>query len=432
MCCLVAAMDGVLEEAAVLCVCKLACSLLFLPSLAASYSLVSFCCCCLLVFTDFLVAVFLSFLCISESWLTELTPLVDVVALRFLIFISHTYGAVLLLTTPLVAVETLTRLLVPHSDVAHRAVSQTAGSDGQGCSVGEVTAEEEEDSKDNKNKEKGLSHHAVSYLCCLSVWVVVALNVRWHWKREEAWAAACWLTTNTLITCLPNLFSPMSSTVNPCWGMAFLSLLLFLLTMSTGLHRQHRAPAQMARTHKEKQGVNNNGDSCWHDLAPALSGPSKPPNPGTPESEPAQCVDPGKTESSCSVHRAYSWNSVQMSAHHHGDFVLITPECLSAERRGQEHERTKKCIPLTFITEDVDAQNRSQRGWRRGGFPCPGVNVMIGVVAVLSIFVLPLNLSVNILLIRTVETLLELCIKSFVSLAASTSNADTTHNETLV
>lgn len=48
-------MDGVLEGAAVLCACKLACSLLFLPSLADSYSAVSFCCCCLLIFTDFLV-----------------------------------------------------------------------------------------------------------------------------------------------------------------------------------------------------------------------------------------------------------------------------------------------------------------------------------------------------------------------------------------
>lgn len=55
MCCFVVAMDGVLEGAVVLCVCKLACSLLFLPWLAASHSPVSFCCCCLLTFTDFLV-----------------------------------------------------------------------------------------------------------------------------------------------------------------------------------------------------------------------------------------------------------------------------------------------------------------------------------------------------------------------------------------
>ncbi|XP_031157466.1 uncharacterized protein LOC116051300 [Sander lucioperca] len=422
-------MGGVLEEAVVLCVCKLACSLLFLPSLAASYSPVSFCCCCLLVFTDFLVTVFLSFLCIFESWLTELTPLGDVIALRFLLFLSHTYGSVLLLTTPLIAVETLTRLLWPHSVVAQRTASQT---DGQCCYVVEVTVEEEEGSKDNKDKKKCLSY-VVSYLCCLSVWVAVALNVSWRWKQEEVWAATCLYTTNSLIRCLPNLFSPMPSIVNPCWGMAFLSLLLLLLTTSTGLHRRHRDPAHMARTHTEKHGVNNNADSCWQNLIPALSAPSKPVNPGMSESEPAQCVDPEKTESSCSVHRAYSWNSVQMSEHHHGDFVLISPECLSAQRGGQEHDKTKRGIPLAFITEKhVDSQYRSLSGWRQWGFPCPGVNVMLGFVGVLSIFVLPLNLSVNILLIRTIETMLELCIKSSLSSAANTSNASTSHNETLV
>lgn len=48
-------MDGVLEGAAVLCVCKLAFSLLCLPSLAALHSPISFCCSCLLLFTDFVV-----------------------------------------------------------------------------------------------------------------------------------------------------------------------------------------------------------------------------------------------------------------------------------------------------------------------------------------------------------------------------------------
>ncbi|XP_044205518.1 uncharacterized protein LOC122981068 [Thunnus albacares] len=419
-------MDGVLEGATVLCLCKLACSLLFLPSLAVSYSPVSFCCCCLLIFTDFLVTVFLSFLCIFESWLTELTPLSDAIALRFLLFLSHTYGAVLLLITPLIAVETLIRLLGPHYAASHRAVGQTVGSDGQSYYKEEVTVEEEEDS-DNPDKESWLPH-AVGYLCCLSAWVVVALSVRWQWKLEEVWAAACLHTNNSLIRCLPNLFSPMPSAVNPCWGMAFLSLLLFVLTMGTGLHRRPQAPTQMERTHTEKHRVNNNGN-----LAPALSAPSKPVHPGISVSEPAQSVDPEKTESSCTVHRAYSWNSMQMSACRHGDFVLLSPECLSAERGGQEHERTKRGIPLTFITEEhVNSQCTSLCGWRQWGFPCLGVNVIIGFVGVFSIFVLPLNLCVNILLIRTIETLLELCIKSLVSSAANSTDMTASHNVTLV
>nr|XP_040058719.1 uncharacterized protein LOC120834669 [Gasterosteus aculeatus aculeatus]XP_040058721.1 uncharacterized protein LOC120834669 [Gasterosteus aculeatus aculeatus] len=406
-------MDGVLEEAAVLCVCKVASSLLFLPSLAASYSPVSFCCCCLLVFTDFLVAAFLSFLCISDSWPTELTPAVDVVSLRFLIFLSHTYGAVLLLTTPLIALETLTALLRPRW-----------GSGGHLCCVG-AEAAEGEDGEDATDKEKGSSRHAVGYLCCLSVWVIVALDVRWRWKREETWATACLHTTNSLIRCLPNLFSPTSGAVNPCWGMGFLSLLLLLLTASTGLRRRPGDPAHTARTHEDKRG--GNSDGCWRGLAPALPGPSEP-----VESEAARRVDPGKTESSCAVHRAYSWSGAQMSAHHHGAFVLVSPACLCAERRGQEHERTKKRPPPTLVAEDVDAQNGSQSGWRQGGFPCQGVDVLMGTVAVLSIFVLPLNLSVNILLIRTIETLLVLCVKSLVSPAANTSDACSPHDETLV
>ncbi|XP_040890010.1 uncharacterized protein LOC121179304 [Toxotes jaculatrix] len=416
-------MDGVLEGAAVLCICKLTCSLFFLPSLTASYSPVSFCCCCLLIFTDFLVTVFLSFLCIFESWLTEPTTLSDVIALRFLLFLSHTYGAVLLLTTPLIAVETLTRRLWPRSVIAHRALSRTVDS--------EVTVEEREDGS-TQDEDKGLSH-VVGYLCCLSVWIVVALNVMWRWQLEEEWVAACFHTTNSLIRCLPSLFSPMPSIVNPCWGMAFLSLLLLLLTTSAGLHRRHRALVHVEGTHRVKCGVNGKSDSCWQDLVPAQSAPTKPVNPGMLVSEPPQCVDPEKTESSCTVHRAYSWNIVQMSARHHGDLVLVSPGCLSAERGEQEHERTMRGIALTFITEEhVDSQYGSQLVWQQSGFPCPGVNVMIGFVGVLSIFVLPLNLSVNILLIRTIETVLELCVRSLVSSAANRSDTSASHNETFV
>ncbi|KAF7659175.1 hypothetical protein LDENG_00002250 [Lucifuga dentata] len=310
-------MDGVLEGAAVLCGCKLACSLLFLPTLSRSFSPVSFCCCCLLVFTDVLVAVFLTLLYVLESWLPRLSSRGDVIALRFLLFLSHT----------------------------------------------------------------------------------------WQWKVEELWAAACLHTTNSLIRCLPNLFNPTPRTLDPCWVMAFLSLLLFL-TVAAGLIHQ----AQAAQTCREKHGVNINSKSVWQDLVPKLSVPSKPASPVAAES-----VDPEKTDSSCGVHRTFSWNSMKMSARHYGDFVLISPECLTAESGGQ---RTKRGIPLTYIIQEhMDAQCRSP-GWRQWGFPY--LNVMIGFVGVLSIFVLPLNLSVNIFLIRTIEAVLESCIKSLISSAENT------------
>ncbi|XP_029357616.1 uncharacterized protein LOC115043364 isoform X2 [Echeneis naucrates] len=377
------------------------------------------------------VWVFLSFLCIFEPWLVELTPTGDVIALRFLLFLSHTYGAVLLLITPLMAVETLTRLLWPHVVITHRAVRETVDSEGERCHIRQAAVDKKEDSSSSdKDKNKALSH-AVSYLCCLSVWVVVALNVRWRWKLEDEWAAACLYTTSSLIRCLPKLFSPMPSSVSPSWVMAVFSLPLLLLTASTAFHRQHWTPSCAEERNQAKSGVNSNSYTCWHGLSGAHSAASEPANPGM--SELAQCVDHEKTESSCSVHRVYSWNIVQVLADHHGDFVLVSLGCLPAERRVQELQRTKTGIPLTFITEEhVDSQHRSQLGWRRRGFPCLGVNVILGFVALLSIAVLPLNLSVNVLLIRSVERLMQLCVRSFVSSAADMSDTPASLHQTFV
>ncbi|CAJ1050528.1 uncharacterized protein LOC117821116 [Xyrichtys novacula] len=414
-------MDGVLEGAAVLCACKLACSLLFLPSLTGSQSPVSFCCCCHLLFTDFLVTVFLTILCILEPWLSDQSFHGDVIALRFLLFLSHTYGVVLLLTIPLIAVETLNRLFYPPSTVAHQSKGSGPGDDELDRNIWEETLEKEEE---EGTRKKWKISQVVSYLCCLSVWAVVALNVSWRWKLEEVWTSTCLRRTNSLIRCLPNLLSPMPISVNPCWCMAFLSLLMLILSMTTNLDRPLRkTPACMGREkHRRKSVDENNGESCFQDfvLVPSEHVKSEP--------EAALCVDPEKTKSSCSVHRTYSWNNMEMSTSHYGDFVLIPPDFVSAGKVGQESERTKSSILLTFIAEDrVDSEHRRQ--W---GFPCPGVNVMIGLVGVLSIFVLPLNLSVNIFLIRTIETLLELCIKSLVSSAAGTNNTTTVHNETLL
>lgn len=297
-------------------------------------------------------------------------------------------------------------------------------SEGQHCYGEDVTAEEEEDS-DSPEKEKVVSY-AVSYLCCLSVWVIVALNVSWRWKLEEVWASVCLQTTNSLIRCLPNLFRPMPIGMNPSWLLAPLSFSLLILAV-----RLHEPTWVPARRQREKHRVNSNGSNHWQGHVPTLPDLSEPVKPGMSVSAAAaQCVDPEKTESSCTAHRACSWNSMQMLVRHHRDFVLISPECLSA---GQEHERTKTGIPVTFITREcVHLQDRSQRRWREWGFPCLGAKAIIGFLAVLFTFVMPLNLSVNILLISTIENVLGICIKTLAPSAANTSNKSTSHSETVV
>ena len=355
-------------------------------------------------------AVFLSFISILESWLIELSPPGDVIALRFLLFLSHTYGAVLLLTTFLIAAETLIRLLWPHAGADHRTAGQTAGSDGQRCHVGDITVQEEGESRKTE-KDRG-SAHVVGFLCCLSVWVIVAVNVSRQYKLEEVWTAACLHTTDSLVRCLPSLLSPVPGAVNPCWSMAFLFFLLLLLTISTSLRRRHHPPAWTEMTQEDR--------CCWKDLVPAFPAPYKPVYPGMEVSEPAQRADPQRdTKNGLADKTAFSWTGVQMLACHHGDFVVMSTECFPGKKGGKGHEGTKRRILLTFITEEhVDSQQHSsQCGWQQWGFPSLQVNVMI--VGVLSVFVLPFNLSVNILLIRTIDALLEWCIKSVLSSAAS-------------
>lgn len=412
------AMDGVLEGAVVLCVCKLACSLLFLPSLAASYSSVSFCCCCLLIFTDFQVTVFLSLLCLFEPWLTELSPMGDVIALRFLLFLSHTYAAVLLLSTFLIAVETLIRLLWPHAVVGHRAVGQ-AVSGAQQAHVGEENVKKEDDGDGSDGD--GTLHQVGGFFCCLSVWIIVAFNVQWRWEMEEMWAAECLYTNDSLVQCLPSLFASIPSAMSPCWSMAFI-LLLLLLIISPDMQRQYQPTEHTESTHREKH-----GDYSWQEFISVLSAPFKPAHPGMSEVEPKVCVDPEKTDSSCTGNTPCSWNNMHMSKCHREDFVLVSADCFSGKRGPQEYESTKRGISLTFVREKHVDSPHSCCGRRWWGFPTLEVNVMTGLVGVLSVFVLPFNLSVNILLIRTIEVLLERCITTLLWSTGNTRDASTSH-----
>lgn len=287
----------------------------------------------------------------------------------------------LLLILPLIAVETLARrLLGPLS-------GPTAGPD--------LPVEEKEIGATQEDERSGPTF---SYLCCLSVWVIVALNVRWRWKSEEAWSVACLHRTSSLVRCLPKLFSPIPIVVEPFWGV-FLFLLLLLLTMNTSLHRRRRGPGQTELTHTTEDGAKD-----LVPVEPASSGP------GLSDSD----VDPGKTRSSCPLRRALLWNSLQMPTRHHGD--------------APKHERTKGGATVTFLL----VGHEEPRHRHRWGFPCLGASAMIGLVVVLSVLVLPLNLSVNILVIRTVETLLELWAKCLVSFASDTIEIPALRHEMLV
>ncbi|KAM8867060.1 uncharacterized protein ACB058_005202 isoform 1-T2 [Synchiropus picturatus] len=350
-------MDSVLQGATLLCGLKLICSLLFLPSLTTSSSPISFCCCCLLLFTDFLVTVFLSCFGLYEWWHAEHLSQEEVIVVRFLLFLCHLYGAVLLLTTPLIAVESLVRFLWPSPTDTTQDLSEAS----------------EEPVEDGGDK---WIPHAVSYLSCLSIWVVAALNVRWQWKLEEVWAHSCLHTTHSLIECLPTILSPMPGAMNPYLSMALLSLLLLLVTSVQVLHRLPSTPS-LAPTEHNRWQVFVTSTPPLYKLEPS--------------------VEHGTTGS------AVSWDCKQLSERHPSESMVFAVE----------EQGTKGGTP-------EPAARWSGKHLR--GFPCPGVNVITAFVAVISIFVLPLNLSMNIILIRSLETLLQRVVQS-VATPLSSSHA---------
>lgn len=329
-------MEGVLEGATVLSVCKVACSLPFLRSVS-SYSPVSFCCCCLLVFTDVILTVFLSVLLLLDRWQIEAPSTGDAIALRSLLFISHTYGTVFLITLPAVVVDRFIRLLQPQDTYNHQTPNLRYATK----------------STNETGKKPFLGYHVVAYLCCLSLWTFGTLNIRWRWKQEEVWTAACLYSTNSLLTCLPNIYSPMMRFLNPCWVMTSLFITLAIILII-----------------------------CLLNIKPPVMQLRSPD------------VDTVSFQNSFKV-QTFANREVDLS-----------PGCATSDKMivQEDDKRTEKVIRLTLTEERPQSGNV----WV---FPCPGADVMIGVMCMLAMFVLPLNLSVNVHVISSVEKILQRSIK---------------------
>ncbi|XP_039529849.1 uncharacterized protein LOC120480638 [Pimephales promelas] len=168
-------MEGVLDAALRVCVCKLTFSALLCPSVVThTVTAVSVCCCCLLLFTDLAVTLFLLSVWLTEIWVTPFSVSSDVVALRFLLFLCQAYGAVLLLTPLLIAVELLVDLL-----------------------DGTATGHSEQ------NESKRLSR-TIGCLGCLLAWVVSGIYSSHDWTLEGFAVEACLKRGGRLVTCIPD------------------------------------------------------------------------------------------------------------------------------------------------------------------------------------------------------------------------------------
>ncbi|KAL0978685.1 hypothetical protein UPYG_G00173880 [Umbra pygmaea] len=414
------AMDGVLERAAVVCVCKLACSLLFLPIVTGSVSAISFCSSCLLLFTDLVVTTFLVVLWFGETWLPVYSVSTDVIALRFLLFLSHTYWAVLLMTTPLVAVETAVRLQCSEGRVGRGEMmdrdagegSKALGSkalepysaDSEQEETGQCRDADPEKSQvaGREGQENGRYLSPIYFFCCLLVWVLCGLVGGQGLRLEDVSVVDCLERTSSLTICLPSIpYMVLLALGEPCWGLAAVTLtLLLVLTLGWGLLRQHLAHTETdpdspiaTQAHREEWGIDVPTPFRTFPEDCLAANPA------------VQSVVPVTTWVRSSGSSSCSRNNTQLFAGHHGDLSLLSVECLSADRLEGRKETTGE-MPLG-TTGDHQAYSTylyiSQCG------------IITGFVCLLTVCMLPLNLSVNIPLICHVEAMLLWSLKLLLS-----------------
>ncbi|XP_005155970.1 uncharacterized protein si:dkey-207b20.2 [Danio rerio] len=166
-------MEGVLETALSVCVFRLMISVLLCPSiLTHSTTAVSLCCCCLVLFTDLAVTLFLLYMWLVEFWTIPFSVSSDVIGLRFLLFLCQSYAVVLLLTPPLMAVEMLLHMLQP----------QNAG----------------------QSHHKQCLSRIIGFLGCCLAWTVSALYCSHDWTLERMSVEDCLKKEGWLVLCLPH------------------------------------------------------------------------------------------------------------------------------------------------------------------------------------------------------------------------------------
>lgn len=326
----------------------------------------------------------------------------DLVALRFLLFLGHTYAAVLLLTVPLVAMETtLRRVWLCDEGEARQQAPECGGAFGReddNDTLGDADA----DADRGQDKRRRLSH-AIGYLCCLSVWMVSGLwAVCGGQAPEEPHVAECLRATDSLMACLPSM---LPSPLEPFWGGALLIVVLLIfwaMEVSARLcQERHRAGGD---NNINNNNNNNRKSSSWPHLVSALVQQTEPWLDGGSEAwlvvEPQpRFVDPKKTSSRwLSPTAASPWTSQQQQKKAqciHGPMPLRG----SPEYTGWEAERGP----------------RSRPGPQEVIAPSLGVMLTMGLVGVLSLCTLPLTLSVNMLLVQAMQTLVEGCVDTCIA-----------------
>lgn len=307
----------------------------------------------------------------------------DVIALRFMLFLSDTYEAVLMLTPLLVAVELLVRLLW-----AGETVTSVAGEKEAKDEFAWETGRQWKGEKENKAELL----KALGFLGCLMLWFMCGTYARFSWRQEQGTVRSCLERGSLLSTCLPCLLtasSPVSGQL--FWALPAAAILLaFMPVLSlivTKLTPRIVHPGLLECTE------NCDALRCTLTCPPT---PNRTSHPAVGVSNVCS-VDSEKTANSCTFH---SFRNKRRWAP-----GKLEPLSWRTEL-GDGCKLTSESIMLVMQARCTTPPPRKSRLWQAvWKSPCLRGELMTGLLCGLLVCVFPTVLSTNVLLVSNLDTL---------------------------
>lgn len=319
-------------------------------------------------------------------------PSSDVIALRFMLYLSDTYEAVLMLTPLLVAVELLVRLLWGGESVTSIMDEKEAKADIFMKDVDGEVWETGRLEKENEKENNAEFLKALGFLGCLMLWFMSGTYAGFSWRQEQVMVRSCLERGSLLSTCLPCFLtasSPVSGQL--FWALPAAALLLaFTAVLSLIV-------AKLSSTN-----VNPGLLECTENADALDRMQTHPPTPGRTAVPAASVshncnVDSEKTANSCAIHNSY--NKPRWA---HGK-----PEPLSWRTERDDSCKLKsESVTLVLQAHCMASHHHKSRLWQTvRESPSPRGELMTGVLCGLLVCVFPTVLSTNILLVSNLDTL---------------------------
>lgn len=315
----------------------------------------------------------------------------DVIALRFMLFLSDMYQAVLMLTPLLVAVELLVRLLWGRKSAASFLDKKEAD---ENMFLKDVDGDTRETGREQEGEDyqNTVFIKALGFLGCLMLWFMCGTYAGFSWRQEQVMVTSCLEGGSLLSTCLPCLVSASSPVSGQLLWALPAALLLLAFTAVLTLIVAKLTPRT---SDPELLGYTDNLKA----LPPTQMHPHTPQRTSSPAAVSVSLnrnVDSEKTGNSCPVHSSHN---EQRRAHRASEPLSWRAEWVEVcELNGESVRLVLQAHP----TAPHPHEGRLWQSVRES--PCLRGDLMTGLLCGILVCVFPTVLSTNVLLVSSLDT----------------------------